>query len=218
MTNRSDSRQSSRRSKSSRVSNNNDDDMDIEIMKDRIDVTKQKSLQSSRNTRRRLEESERMAALNMSNISNQNDKLSNIEHNMDIAQLHTDKALTKTERLEQLNKNFITSSVNPLKYYHNSKHNRADSKHASKEKEYNERGASNHSRSTLNEEREMIYNESDRRSQGGRRGRKQLLEGEEDCEVEKEIDENIEYMSSSLSRLKAMALATNQEIDRKSVV
>eukprot|EP00835_Amoeboradix_gromovi_P000385 NODE_13_length_42895_cov_0.518413.p15 type:complete len:250 gc:universal NODE_13_length_42895_cov_0.518413:4644-5393(+) len=186
---------------------------EIEFMKDRINVTKEKSLDSSRSTRRRLEESERMAALNMSNISDQNDKLTHIEHNMNIADLHTDKAINKTERLEQLNKNFITSAANPLKYYHNAKHNSRNKKHDAKEKEL--KGAEIQSpSSTLRDKREQIYNSSGDRnkSSSGRRGRQQLLDGEEHCPIEREIDENVEFMSGSISRLKQMALAVNEEV------
>eukprot|EP00834_Sanchytrium_tribonematis_P005143 NODE_292_length_10587_cov_0.520881.p5 type:complete len:248 gc:universal NODE_292_length_10587_cov_0.520881:8114-7371(-) len=207
------SRQSSRKSRSSKV----DEGAEIDVMKDRIDITKQKSLQSSRNTRRLLEESQRMAAINSMNLSEQRDKLNNIEDNMNLVDVHADKAITKTDELEQLNKNFITSAANPLKYYHRSKNNRANEKHNKREKQVREElGQKRPSNSRLEETNDEIIQMNRQRGRSpnskASRTRNNYLEGEENCQVEKEIDDNINFSSSALKNLKLMAMAQNEEI------
>ncbi|ORZ36626.1 hypothetical protein BCR44DRAFT_1432267, partial [Catenaria anguillulae PL171] len=165
----------------------------------------------------------------MRRLQEQGDKLTQVEARMTDADYHANRAENKTQELQRLNKNFIASTFsfsNPF--------TKARRKEEKLRKEVDERKRVEQE----HEEQRKAQRENARHmgtaldtAQGrhvpgqyggagpapvtsGSRSRAHYLEGEEDCDKEREIDNNLDEISSGLARLKMMGMAMGESIER----
>eukprot|EP00834_Sanchytrium_tribonematis_P006157 NODE_428_length_7645_cov_0.433740.p6 type:complete len:220 gc:universal NODE_428_length_7645_cov_0.433740:5622-4963(-) len=185
-----------------------DEEFDIELMNDRIEQTKLKSLESSRQTVKRLKESEHMAEQNLTSLGQQSNQLSNVEVGITKVSLNADKAVNRTEDLKQLNKNFIVSSLNPGKIVTNWKRKRNLKKEEKKIEEVK--------RYEITKKAETSSRVARIPKSGSRHDssfdRDHVAPDETHDVHEEEISRNLSYMSDSVRRLKEMSTMMSSEL------
>ncbi len=188
---------------------NMNEEMNIGYMNERIERTKVQSVESSRQTVRKLMEAEEMAEKNIDSLAGQSNQISAIEVGIKKVQLNADKAVNRTDELKQLNKNFMTSALNPGKLVTNWKRKRAlkkEEKHIEQVKQFEVT-----KQSEINSKRADIPKAL---RQDSKFTREHMAPDEQDI-YEEEINRNMSYMSDSVKRIKEMTLSMNTELNEQ---
>ncbi|KNE61843.1 hypothetical protein AMAG_07119 [Allomyces macrogynus ATCC 38327] len=193
-----------------------------------IQQVKGESVQTSRSALRKIRETEEVAASSMRRLQEQNDKLTHVEERMTQAEYHAHKAENKTQDLQKLNKNFILSTFsfsNPftrskrkeekLRKELEAKNKLAAEKEAlRKENQAQQRNLETSLNDAEGKHTPGHYPGASSSSAAPQRSRADYLPEEENCEMEREIDSNLDEISSGLGRLKMMGLAMGDAIDQ----
>jgi len=198
-----------------------EDDEDVEGIKQQIRTTKQESVNSTRNALRLAREAEETARGTLLKLGDQSEKLANTERHLDISKNHSLRAEDNTDELKKLNRSIFRPAITFNK----------DAKRAAKEAKIQARFEDDRS------ERERVLKEvretkdtlgSASRGMGGnrqeltgtqlamrkeQRSRYQFEKTQSDDEAEDELDNNMSEISDATKRLKALGLAMGQEID-----
>jgi protein transport protein SEC9 len=197
-----------------------EDDEDIEAIKQEIKFVKQDSLASTRNAIRIGLEAEEQGRHSLARLGTQSEKLSSVDRNLDVSAAHARFAEEKARELKRLNRSMFAIHVsNPFT---------AKSRAEKEEREIIVR----HELERLEREknRREAYESAQRvnnalkagtaRTETGK-GRSTITsrspysfeEDEEDVQIEKDIDANLNTLGGITSRLKGLALATQAEIE-----
>ncbi|KAL0565288.1 Protein transport protein S9 plasma membrane t-SNARE, partial [Marasmius crinis-equi] len=207
--------------------NGEEDEEDVEGIKQQTRYMKQESVNSTRNALRMAREAEETARNTLSKLGDQSERLANTERHLDVSKVHSQKATDRTDELMQLNR----SIFRPVIVFNK------DSKRAAQVGKIQERYKQDRlerDKAALN-----VHQAQERlgRAQGyGRDGeegggnghfrsaqlqsarkdqrkRYQFEETTSDNELEDELDDNLDEISEVTKRLKALGLAMGQELD-----
>jgi len=197
---------------------------DVEGIKQQLRYTKQESVNSTRNALRLAREAEETARNTLGRLGDQSEKLANTERHLDIAKGHSQRAEDKTDELKQLNRSIFRPVITFNK----------DAKRAAQDAKVQQR---------YDEEREErekamldVRETQERlgRAQGyggdgsGRyktdaqqavrkeqRKRYQFDATASDDEMEDELDDNLNEISDMTKRLRAIGTTMGEELDRQ---
>jgi protein transport protein SEC9 len=202
-----------------------DDDEDVEAIKQEIRFTKQESLSSTRNAIRIASEAEETGRNTLTRLGTQSEKLSGIERNLDVSAAHARIAEDKARELKKLNRSMFAVHVsNPF----NSRNRAEDEERKIIERHETEREERERNRKYAYDSAQRVNSALNKPGTGRRpKGNEQqqaragivgrsafsFEADEEDVQIEKDIDANLSTLSDITSRLKGLALSTQTEID-----
>ena len=198
-------------------------DEDVEAVKQEIRFTKQNSLSSTRNAIRIASEAEETGRNSLTKLGAQSEKLSGIERNLDVSAAHARIAKDKARELKKLNRSIFAVHVsNPFG---------GASRAEEEERKITERHEIERDERERN--RKFAYDSAQRvdsalnKPGSGRKGGNSknpgrpaiaarsafsFEEDEEDVQMERDIDSNLNTLANITNRLKGVALATQTEI------
>ena len=198
-------------------------DEDVEAVKQEIRFTKQESLSSTRNAIRIASEAEEQGRNTLTRLGAQSEKLAGVEKNLDVSAAYATVAEDKARELKTLNRSiFAVHMSNPF----TSKSRAEEEERKIKERHEMERQEREANRkyaydstqrvnSALNKPgtgRKPLTKETGR-STIAQRSQFSFEEDDEDIQMEKDIDANLNTLGDITSRLKGLALASQSEID-----
>ncbi|KAL0072000.1 Protein transport protein S9 plasma membrane t-SNARE [Marasmius tenuissimus] len=210
--------------------NGEEDEDDVEGIKQQTRFIKQESVNSTRNALRMAREAEETARNTLTKLGDQSERLANTERHLDVSKGHSQKATDRTDELKQLNR----SIFRPVIVFNK------DAKRAAQEAKVQGRyeeerlereKAAQDVRETQNRlGRAQGYGRGDDEEGGGsgsgrfrsaafqsarkdQRKRYQFEETASDDEMEDELDDNLDEISEVTKRLKALGSAMGQELD-----
>lgn len=216
-----------------------DEDEEVEGIKQQTRWVKQESVQSTRNALRIAREAEETGRNTLLRLGDQSEKLANTERYVDQGKLHAARAEDKTDELKKLNRSIFRPAITFNK----------DAKRAAQEAKV----AARYDEERMNRERAMgdvrdsqnrlgraagyqgqtasnDYEDDGERIGGSRGGgrsagsqrqrqdarkRYQFEATASDDELEDELDDNLDEISRATKGLKAIALAAGEELDRQ---
>ncbi|KAK7058944.1 Protein transport protein S9 plasma membrane t-SNARE [Paramarasmius palmivorus] len=202
-----------------------ENDEDVEGIKQQTRFVKQESASSTRNALRMAREAEETARNTLGRLGDQSERLANTERHLDVSKGHSQRADDKTDELKQLNR----SIFRPVIVFNK------DAKRAAREAKVQERYEEERQerekamidvRETQNRlGRAQTYGQDDgegsgrfrsAQSQSARKEQRKRFQFEataSDDELEDEIDNNLDEISEVTKRLKALGSAMGQELD-----
>jgi len=199
---------------------------DVEGIKQQIRTTKQESVNSTRNALRLAREAEETARGTLLKLGDQSEKLANTERHLDISKNHSLRAEDNTDELKKLNRSIFRPAITFNK----------DAKRAAKETKIQSRYDEDREERerTLMDVRDSkngigqasTYGRDEEGIGGGRQltGAQQAMRKEQrsryqfestgsDDEIEDELDDNLGEIGDATKRLKALGMAMGQELD-----
>ncbi|ORX88826.1 hypothetical protein K493DRAFT_306282 [Basidiobolus meristosporus CBS 931.73] len=206
-----------------------DEDAEVNVLRQEINKVRDESLASTQNAIRTLKQTEEMAQNTLVKLGEQSESINSIRGQLDIADVQADLAAEKTAELKKLNGSiFKVNFSNPF------------GSKKKKEKELAKLQAEHKAQQERKEElRKFDYDAKQRvaSATGNRPGARSAYSGSgsgqsqgqsyassgytfegEGEEQERQIDENLDIMSDSLSRLKNMGLSMRDEISLQNQV
>ncbi|KAH7931007.1 hypothetical protein BV22DRAFT_1190768 [Leucogyrophana mollusca] len=210
-----------------------ENDEDVEGIKQQTRFLKQESVNSTRNALRLAREAEETARNTINRLGDQSEKLANTERHLDVSKSHTVRAEDKIDELKQLNRSIFRPVITFNK----------DAKRAAQEAKLQQRydderdereKAMTDIRDTQNRlGRAATYGRQDDEgltSEGAgsrfrtaeqlgarkeQRKRYQFEGGASDDEIEDELDDNLDEIHNVTKGLKALGMAMGQELDQQ---
>jgi protein transport protein SEC9 len=200
-----------------------DDDEDVEAIKQEIRFTKQESLSSTRNAIRIASEAEETGRNTLSRLGAQSEKLSGVEKNLDVSAAHSRIAEDKARELKKLNRSIFAINVsNPF----DRKARAEEEERKIVERHEMEREERERNRKDAYESAQRVNAALNKPGSGRKPNSREptrstiaarsaySFEGDEDdVHIEKDIDANLNTLSDITTRLKGLALATQVEIE-----
>lgn len=199
-----------------------EEEEDVEAVKQQIRFTKQESVSSTRNALRVAAQAEETGRNTLTRLGAQGERLHNTEKNLDIASNHNRVAEQKARELKTLNGSmFAVHMKNPLA----SKARAQEEERRILERHQSDREEREKTRQFGFESKTGIENAL---KSGGRvaptskmslaeRSKYQFEGDDSDDEKEKEIENNLDALGAVTGRLRGLAMATSQEVDRQNV-
>ena len=198
-------------------------DEDVEAIKQEIRFTKQNSLASTRNAIRIASEAEETGRNSLTRLGSQSEKLSGIERNLDISASHARIAEDKARELKKLNRSIFAVHVsNPF----NTSTRAEEEERKIMERHEMEREEREKNRKYAYDSAQRVGSALNKPGTGRKPNMKEssrsgivsrsafsFEEDEEDVQIEKDIDANLNTLGDLTSRLKGLALATQTEIE-----
>jgi len=199
-----------------------EEEEDVEAVKQQIRFTKQESVASTRNALRVAAQAEETGRNTLARLGQQGERLHNTEKNLDVASSHNRVAEEKARELKTLNGSMFSVHVkNPMK----SKSRAEAEEKRILDRHETERDERERVRQFGYESRDRVGKALNSASGNGHAGRAQMsmaerskyqFEADEsDDEKEKEIHHNMDQLSAITGRLKGLAMATGEEVDRQ---
>ncbi|KAJ3023273.1 Protein transport protein S9 plasma membrane t-SNARE [Thoreauomyces humboldtii] len=166
------------------------------------------SLMSSRRAVERLHATDAVATDNMAKLSYQSEQLYKAEGRLESAQTHVKVSDAKADHLKSLNRFFMLPSFGSKK----AKKREAIAKKESEERAFreDERKLGEHDRAVRLGRIEDIQTRNFALQQGTTYSTPQFIERDD---TEREIDDNLDQLSSGLAKLKMMGQVMNTELD-----
>ncbi|OAX42354.1 hypothetical protein K503DRAFT_797186 [Rhizopogon vinicolor AM-OR11-026] len=209
-----------------------ENDEDVEGIKQQTRFLKQDSVNSTRNALRLAREAEETAGNTIARLGDQSEKLANTERHLDVSKGHTLRAEDQIGELKQLNRSIfrpvITWNKDAKRAAHEDKiQKRYDDERLDREKAMQDiRDTQNRlGRATtygLQDEEGLTTGGSGRlrtaeqlTARKDQRKRYQFETGASDDELEDELDDNLDEISNATKRLKALGMAMGQELDQQ---
>ncbi|KAF8246152.1 hypothetical protein K440DRAFT_510241, partial [Wilcoxina mikolae CBS 423.85] len=200
-----------------------EEEEDVESVKQQIRFTKQESVSSTRNALRIAAQAEETGRNTLARLGTQGERLYNTEKNLDVATAHNRVAEEKARELKTLNGSmFAIHMKNPMK----SKSRAEAEERKILDRHQSEREERERTRQFGYEGKDAVgkaLNETAARPAFGGRTKLSMAEKskyqfeahESDEEKENEIHNNLDQLSGVTARLKGLAMATGQEVDRQ---
>lgn len=207
-----------------------ENDEDVEGIKQQTRFLKQEGVNSTRNALRLAREAEETARGTLTRLGDQSEKLANTERHLDVAKGHTLRAEDQIDELKQLNKSIFRPVITWNK----------DGKRAAQEAKVmqrydDERRQREKAMTDIRETQDRLgraitYSQQDEEGVSGtgnyrtrtpgqlaarkeQRMRYQFEAGASDDELEDELDGNLDEISDVAKRLKALGNTMGQELD-----
>ncbi|GAA5994042.1 hypothetical protein JCM5350_000056 [Sporobolomyces pararoseus] len=201
----------------------NEEDEEVEGIKQQMRFTKQESLASTRNAVRIAREAEETARATLDKLGDQSDRIANTERHLDLAKAHNDRAVDETKELEALNRSIFRPNITWNKAAKRDREERRllDRHNAEKAEREQVRREQFESRQRIDQTYHKMDREAENaagvraraKARGAERGRYQFEATASDDEVEDEIDSNLEELGGLAGRLKMLAMTAGQEVD-----
>lgn len=203
-----------------------EEEEDVEAIKQQIRFVKQESVASTRNALRAAAQAEETGRDTLTRLGAQGERLYNTEKNLDLAESTNRRAEESARELKTLNRSMFAVHVkNPF----NSAQRNADREAAILAQHEMEKESRERTRQFGYESRSAVdnaLNASQRAGAGGygagrnqmslaERSKYQFEADESDDEKEREIESNLDAIGAAAGRLKGLALATQGELDRQ---
>ena len=200
-----------------------EDDDDVEAIKQEIRFTKQESLSATRNAIRIASEAEEQGRSTLERLGGQSEKLAGIERSLDISAAHARVAEEKARELKTLNRSIFAVHVSsPFGGSARAeKEERKIVERHEQEREERERNRKYAYDSAQRVNSALSKPGTGRKVNGNQHPRSTIAarsqfsfeEDEEDIQMEKDIDANLNALGDITGRLKGLALATQTEIE-----
>ncbi|KAH9064187.1 protein transporter SEC9 [Lactarius vividus] len=202
---------------------------DVEGIKQQTRFIKQDSVNSTRNALRMAREAEETARSTINRLGGQSEKLASTERHLDVAKGHSQRADDRTDELKQLNRSIFRPVITFNKDAKRAAQEAKVLQRYEEEREEREK-AMGDIRETQNRlgqastygsrEEEIGAGENRRRIaqqslQKEQRKRYQFEATASDDELEDELDGNLDEISDVAKRLKALGTAMGQELDHQ---
>jgi hypothetical protein len=199
-----------------------EEEEDVEAVKQQIRFTKQESVASTRNALRVAAQAEETGRNTLGRLGAQGERLHNTEKNLDIASNHNRIAEQKARELKTLNGSmFAIHMKNPLQ----SSARAQEEERRILERHQSEREERDKTREFGFQSKNHVGNALKGGSGGygapsakmslAERSKYQFEGDESDDEKEREIDNNLDALGAVTGRLRNLAMATSQEVDRQ---
>jgi len=203
---------------------------DVEGIKQQTRFVKQESVNSTRNALRMAREAEETARNTIGRLGSQSEKLANTERHLDVSKSHSQRAEDKTDELKQLNRSIFRPVITFNKEGKRAAQEAKIQKRYEDEREEREKGVMDIRETQNRLGQASSYGQQDgiRTGPNGRRGGtgQQTLQREQrkryqfeanasDDEIEDELDDNLDEISDVTKRLKALGTAMGQELDNQ---
>ncbi|KAF7964950.1 hypothetical protein HWV62_1450 [Athelia sp. TMB] len=201
-----------------------EDEEDVEGIKQQTRYIKQDSVNSTRNALRMMREAEETARNTLGRLGDQSEKLANTERHLDVSKGHSVRAADKTDELKKLNRSIFRPAIT---FNKDAKRAAQEAKlQARYEEEREERemamGDVRATQDRLGQATNAAYQGSDdllggpvKPKERTRDARYRFEATASDDELEDELDDNLDEMSSGLKNLKALSLAMGQELGQQ---
>ncbi|KAL6941231.1 hypothetical protein ACO0RG_002354 [Hanseniaspora osmophila] len=201
------------------------EDEEVDEIKQNIRFTKQSSVASTRNTLKMAQDAE-MAGMNtLGMLGNQSEKLNNIESNLSLMKVQNRTATHKVDDLKKYNRSVFAVHVgNPF----TSKRRLREKEEQIKQQRMQDKLMQEHVDQELYSSVKRIGGAMDevtktdelkdryqRREILEKAKRYQFEQDEEDDDMEHELDKNLNHISDISGRLRKLAIATGQEVDKQ---
>ncbi|GAA94875.1 uncharacterized protein L969DRAFT_20166 [Mixia osmundae IAM 14324] len=201
-----------------------EEDDEVEAIKQQMRFTKQESLGSTRNALRTAREAEETARSTLTRLGEQSDRLANTDRHLDIAKGYNDRAKDEAEEIRRLNRSIFrpTWSFNKekkrdaedarqLARHMREKEEREETRLQAMQSQQRIEGAFRKAGKTSSSlDRNGPHATAQRLQQ---RSRYQFESTASDDELEDELDSNLNEIGDVAARLKVMAMAAGQEVD-----
>lgn len=198
---------------------------DVDAVKQEIRFTKQESVASTRNALRIASQAEETGRGTLARLGQQGERLYNTEKNLDMAAAGSRQAEEKARELKTLNGSmFAIHMKNPMR----SKVRAAEEEERVLNRHQGERDEREQTRQFGYQSRAVVgqalkgpgegYTPSVGRQQTAKvveRSKYQFEADDSDDEKEKEIDANLNQLGAVTGRLKGLAMSTSEEVDRQ---
>ncbi|KAF7436851.1 Protein transport protein S9 plasma membrane t-SNARE [Pleurotus ostreatus] len=202
-----------------------ENDEDVEGIKQQTRFVKQESVASTRNALRLAREAEETARNTLTRLGDQSEKLANTERHLDVAKGHSQRADDRTDELKQLNRSIFRPVITFNKDAKRAAQEAKVQARYDEEREEREKGMMDIRETQNRIGRAATYG----REEGGSRFKtaEQLASRKEqqkrykfestasDDEMEDELDDNLDEISDMTKRLKALGTAMGQELDNQ---
>lgn len=201
-----------------------EEDEDIEGIKQEIRFIKQESLSSTRNALRMANEAEEAGRSTLTKLGQQSESLANAEQSIDLSKLANRDAKIKARELKNLNRSMFSVQVN--KPWGKNKRLEAeemrvrqqydDDQYDRDERESNRKESERRTDANLKSHAQLMAQGTSRQRIGlAERSKYQFDADSDDDEVEGEIDDNLDQLAAVTGRLKGLAMATNSEVKKQ---
>ncbi|KAH8153768.1 uncharacterized protein LAJ45_01535 [Morchella importuna] len=200
-----------------------EEEEDVNAVKQQIRFTKQESVASTRNALRVAAQAEETGRTTLGRLGAQGERLHNTEKNLDIAASHNRVAEQKARELKTLNGSMFAVHVsNPF----NSAKRAQEEERRILERHQSDREERDKTRQFGFESKNHVGKAlgGSGAGAGGRmpgkmslaeRSKYQFEADESDDEKEREIDNNLDALGAVTGRLRNLAMATSEEVDRQ---
>jgi len=205
---------------------------DVEGIKQQTRFVKQESVNSTRNALRMAREAEETARNTVNKLGSQSEKLANTERHLDVSKTHSQRADDKTDELKQLNRSIFRPVI------HFNKDAKRTAQEAKIQQRYDEERderekSMKDTRDTQNRlGQASAYGQREEGIEAGPNGRRTMTDSQlalrkeqrqryqfeataSDDELEDELDGNLDEISDVAKRLKALGTAMGQELDNQ---
>ncbi|BGP28503.1 Protein transport protein S9 plasma membrane t-SNARE [Rhodotorula toruloides] len=201
----------------------NEEDEEVEGIKQQMRFVKQESLASTRNALRIARETEETARATLDRLGEQSDRIANTERHLDLAKAHNDRAVDETKELEALNRSIFRPNFTFNKQAKRDREERRllDRHNAEKAEREQVRREQYESRQRI----DNAFNRMDRdaenaagakaraKARGSERTRYQFEATASDDEIEDEMDDNLNNLAHVTGNLNLLAKAMGTEVD-----
>jgi len=207
---------------------------DVEGIKQQTRFVKQESVNSTRNALRMAREAEETARNTVNRLGTQSEKLANTERHLDVSKTHSQRAEDKTDELKQLNRSIFRPVIHFNKDAKRAAQEAKIMQRYDEEREEREKGMSDIRETQNRLGQASAYGRREEGDEVGPNGSRnktaaqQALQREQkkryqfeatasDDELEDELDGNLDEISDVAKRLKALGSAMGQELDNQNI-
>ncbi|KAG9289262.1 hypothetical protein G9A89_007507 [Geosiphon pyriformis] len=200
-----------------------EEEEDVESIKTQIKTTKQESVASTVRSLQMIQQAEENAANTLNKLGEQTQRINYTERQLDLAESHAERADAQAAKLKKINGSmFGFDFSNPL-----TKGSRRKKELARVAAMHEEQTNSREQMRAGNYESKQRINEAIKTAShsnyiqpgvSSNRSQFQFEADEEDDQLEDQIDNNLDALSSGLNRLNAMAVASGEEVKRQTEV
>ncbi|CAG8568688.1 11270_t:CDS:2 [Funneliformis mosseae] len=198
---------------------------DVEEIKSQIHSVKQESLNSTLKSLQMIEQAEKSAQSTLNKLGEQSQRINYTERQLDLADAHAERAADQAAKLKKVNGSMFGFDVsNPF-----NKKKREAAELARVQAMQDEQRASREQMRAGNWESQQRINEAMKhgqqpsgyqsgKSSQSSRSKFQFEADDEDNQIEDHLDRNLDALSSGLTRLNSMAVASGEEIKKQNSV
>ncbi|CCG82828.1 SNARE sec9 [Taphrina deformans PYCC 5710] len=201
-----------------------EEDEDVEGIKQEIRFVKQETLGSVRNALRMANEAEESGRSTLTKLGQQSESLASAEKALDLSALANRDAQVKARELKHLNRSMFAVQVN--KPWGKNKRLEADEMRVKQQfeddryerdlRESNRKESERRTDANLKNHAALMAKQTNRQRMGlAERSKYQFDADEEDDEIEGEIDQDLDQLAAVTGRLKGLAMATNSEVTKQ---
>ncbi|KAG2182239.1 hypothetical protein INT43_007166 [Umbelopsis isabellina] len=203
------------------TSDEREEDQEIASLKQQIRAHKQNTLISSRNAVQKLKEIEESAANTMKMLGEQSSSIASVDRSLDLAKAHSDTASAQANELRQINRSMFAIHIKNPFNKSSQERNELEALQKDRAAHVEERNDIRQYEYSSKQRLDKAQRIAGRISEGTSSSRRSKVDrhiyqfeaDEEDDALEDGYEQNIDFMSDSLGRLKNSALTMKEEVE-----